>query len=278
MIVKTQAELDAALANPRVSLIEIRSERGFWLHLSSSGSATVSASGSATVTAYDSATVTAYGSATVSASGSATVSASGSATVTAYDSATVTAYGSATVSASGSATVTAYGSATVSAYGSASLHMWQRSKSTATPHVSVHLHSANATVDGGVIIDVTQVNATAENWLEHHGVEVTDGTTVLYKAVNDQWSTPRGFDYSPGAEPSAPDWRDNNDCGFGLHLSPRPIHAKYYHPDATRYVACRVNVADLRVIDDGGAAKAKVRSCVVLYEVDVDGERIEVKR
>lgn len=50
MIVRTQAELDAALESS-ATYIEIRSERGVWLRLSQSGSATVWASGSATVRA-----------------------------------------------------------------------------------------------------------------------------------------------------------------------------------------------------------------------------------
>ncbi len=57
--VTTQDQLDTALAGDYDTII-IDSERGVWL--------TVSASGSATVRAYDSATVRAYGSATVDAS------------------------------------------------------------------------------------------------------------------------------------------------------------------------------------------------------------------
>ena len=77
-IVKTQQELDAALADGKAVII-IDSPRGVWLTVSDS--ATVGASGSATVRASGSATVRAWGSATVEASGSATVEASDSATV-----------------------------------------------------------------------------------------------------------------------------------------------------------------------------------------------------
>ena len=55
--VRTQTELDEALADPDVSLVEIRSERGVWLIVTALGSATVTALGSATVRAYGSATV-----------------------------------------------------------------------------------------------------------------------------------------------------------------------------------------------------------------------------
>ena len=239
------------------------------------GSATVRASGSATVTAYGSATVRAYGSATVTASGSATVTAydsatvtaSGSATVTAYDSATVTAYHSATVRASGSATVTAYNSATVTASGSATVR--------ASSHVAVHVHSGYATISGGVLIDHPIANLTdPAMWCAYHGVTVTDGIATLHKAVNDNWTTDRGTDYSPGATPEAPDWRDNHDCGNGLHFSPWPWQAQQYHSGATKFVAVGVALADLRPIL-GGTPKCKAPAVIVACrEVTIDGEPI----
>ena len=216
-------------------LIEIRSPAGVWL--------TVMATGSSTVTATDSSTVTAYG----------------SSTVTAYGSSTVRAYSSSTVTATDSSTVRAYGSSTV----------------TASPCVAVHLHSGLATIDGGVVIDVTTVNYTAEKWCAHHGVEVTDGIATVYKAVSDQWTTPRGADYTPGSTPEATDWADNAECGQGLHFGPTPAHALAYLPDATRFVAVGVELATLRPIP-GGIAKCKapkvVRACV---EVDLDGNEVE---
>ena len=57
----------------------------------------------------------------------------------------------------GSATVTACDSATV----------------TATPCVAVHLHSATATVSGGVVIDVSKPITDPRDWSEHHGVRVS---------------------------------------------------------------------------------------------------------
>ena len=55
-----------------------------------------------------------------------------------------------TVMATGSSTVTATDSSTVRAYGSSTV--------TASPCVAVHLHSGLATIDGGVVIDVTTVS------------------------------------------------------------------------------------------------------------------------
>ncbi len=246
------------------------------------GSATVQAYGSATVQAYDSATVRAYGSATVQASGSATVEASGSATVQAYGSATVQAYGSATVQAYGSATVQAYDSATVQAYdsatvrayGSATVRAYGSATVTATPHVAVHLHSARATVTGGVVIDLTRLDLTdPRTWCEHHGVDITaGGEALLYKAVGPDLRA--GEDYIPtvyeiGATVEATDWRDDHRCGGGLHVSPRPAQARRYrHGTDARYLRVAAPLADIRPIS---ADKCKTRQVRVLAEVDAFG-------
>ncbi len=257
-VVKTQAQLDAAL-KAGDDWIEIRSEPGVWLEVRATGSSTVTATGSSTVRA----------------TGSSTVRATGSSTVTAYDSSTVTAYDSSTVRATGSSTVRATGSSTVTAYDSSTVTAYDSSTVTATPRVAVHLHRSTVHVSGGTVIDHTDLREMdAAAWCEYHGVDVQKGVATLYKAVNDAWTTSRGFDYSPGATPSAPDWLDNTECGGGLHFSPTPTQALAYFDGATRFVAVGVQVADLRQIP-GGVAKAKaprvVRACVA---VDIDGNEV----
>ena len=198
-------------------------------------------------------------------------------TVIAYDSATVRAYGSATVRAYDSATVRAYGSATVTAYGSATVRASGSATVTATPKVAVHLHSANVTATGGVIIDVSKPLTSPADWCDYHGVKVSKaGVATVYKAVDDTYQSGYGFDYTPGTKPVAPDWRDNNECGEGLHFSPSPTQALAYHnADTVRFLAVGVKVDDLRPIP-GGTAKCKaprvVRACV---EVDIDGNPIK---
>jgi hypothetical protein len=195
--------------------------------------------------------------------------------VTAYGSSTVTAYGSSTVTAYGSSTVRAYGSSTVTAYGSSTVRAYDSSTVTASPKVAVHLHRSTVHVSGGVVIDHTGVpSMDAKAWCEYHGVEVKRGIATLYKAVNDEWTTSYGFDYSPGAKPSAPDWRDDNDCGGGLHFCPTPSHALAYNREATKFLAVGVRVSEMRQIP-GSTAKAKaprvVRACV---EVDINGDEV----
>ncbi len=257
--VTTQQELDAALADKTVDWIDIRSPRGVWIEVRASDSATVRASGSATVRAYGSATVRAYDSATVHASGSATVRASGSATVRASDSATVRASDSATVHASDSATVSASDSATVHASDSATVH--------ASAHTAVHLHSGRARVEGGVLIDHTAVESDPVMWCSYHGVDVTDGAATVYKAVRANLHSAHGFAYPIGETVECDDWSDDDECGHGLHFSPSPSQALTYDWGATRFLECRVQLADLRPLT-GGTAKMKCPRAVVVREVD----------
>ena len=259
--VRTQKEFDQAVADG-VKWIDIKSERGVWIEVTARDSSTVTARDSSTVRACGSSTVAAYDSSTVAAYDSSTVRAYDSSTVTAYDSSTVTAYDSSTVTARDSSTVTAYDSSTVWAYDSG---------------VAVHLHSGAAKVDGGVVIDhTTERDMTPAQWCDYHGVKVEGGIAYVYKAVDGEWTTDRGFDYSPGATPKAPDWRDDRECGHGLHFSPSPAQALAYHCEASRFVRVGVSLDTLRPIY-GGTAKCKAPRVVVPC-VEVDAHMNEIER
>jgi hypothetical protein len=247
------------------------------------GQSTVRAYGQSTVTAYDQSTVTAYGQSTVTAYGQSTVTAYGQSTVRAYGQSTVTAYGQSTVRAYDQSTVRAYDQSTVTAYGQSTVRAYDQStvraddQSTVTAGkgVAVHLHSASVNLSGGVVLDHTKLaDLTAKEWCDYYGVEVKRGIATLFKAVNNKWTTSRGFDYSPGSKPSCGDFNDTDSCGGGLHFGPTPWHAKAYFYEATKFVAVGVRVSELRPISDG-TAKAKaprvVRACV---EVDIDGNVI----
>jgi len=281
--VRTQAELDQALAEGRPRIV-IDSPAGMWLTLDGEGSARVEAGGSARVVARQSAHVEAGGSARVvawesahvEARGSAHVKARGSAHVVARQSAHVEAGGSAHVEARGSAHVEAWGSAHVVAWGSAHVEAWESAHVEAGTHVAVHLHSRRVYLTGGVVIDMTDLDQTdPRTWCDVNRVPVdSDGTVTLYKALGADLVAGHGFrptQYMLGSTVTAKDWRDDHNCGGGLHLSPSPSCARRYLPDATRYVAVRVALADLRPIP-GGAPKAKVRQCLVVREVDLYGQ------
>ncbi len=174
--------------------------------------------------------------------------------------------------------VTAYDSSTVTAYGSSTVRAYGSSTVTATSYVAVHLHDVTVHLTGGVVIDHTKVELfDAEEWCAYHGVSVENGIATVYKAVNDQWTTSRGFDYSPGALPSCTDFRDDASCGGGLHFGPTPTHALAYFREATKFVAVGVEVSALRpIVDRGATAKCKapkvVRACA---EVTIDGDLAE---
>lgn len=323
-IVRTQDELDAALADDAAYLIRIetQSDERLLLSVASSqysasveayGSGTVEVFNSAIIKAFDSVTVLAYNYANVQAYHSATVKAHGHTTINAYDTARVTADDTSTVRAYESsnvlvydfavveafdssdawafkdsivraydrATVRASGRATVEASGSSTVRASGRATVRATPHVAVYLNDTTVTVTGGVPIDVTGFgffyddnNVSAEAWCEHYGVEVTNGTAILYKAVHDNYCTVRGiqWQYKPGTTVTADDYDDTRSCGGGLHLCSKPWQSGRYLDTATRYVAVRVNLDDLIPLGD----KCKVRSCEVLYEVDVDGNKFKL--
>ena len=158
-------------------------------------------------------------------------------------------------------------------------HVYDEAKVTAAPHTSVHLHSKQATVKGGVLIDVSDLDLKdTKTWIDHGGVErVGRSSVILYKAVDANLRSARGHAYPIGEVVTCPDWTDTNDCGGGLHLSPSPAEARYYFDDATRFLRCEVAVKELRPIPGSGAAKAKARVVKVLGEVDRWGDPVAAK-
>ncbi len=275
-VVTSQAEFDAALTDDMIDTIHIDAPKTVELRIDSNNGKWVTVRGSSTVGAvYGEATVGAvYGEATVGAvSGQATVGA-------VYGEATVgEVYGRATVDAvSGQATVReVYGQATVRAvYGESAIRVYQHAKiENAAKYATIYLHSTTATVNGGHIIDLTQLDLTVPaSWADYQDVQVTDGKARLYKALPGDLTTGPNHGkppvvWTPGSTVEASDWVDNNSCGGGLHLSPTPTQAKYYRREAARYVEVEADLSEIRpIIDDPGGPKCKVRRARVVREVD----------
>jgi len=131
-------------------------------------------------------------------------------------------------------------------------------------------------ISGGVIIEVPDpATLTPADWCGYYGIAVARGAAVLYKAVDDDYSTNQartaGIFYKPGLKVTAPDWQPTAECGDGLHVSPRPFMARNYNKAATRYVAVKCKLADLVVIDN----KAKVSALTVVSECDVHGNEVK---
>jgi hypothetical protein len=281
-VITNQTELDAALADAEVHRIEIRSERGVWLQLRPQRDVSVVAWGSSSVVARDSSSVVAWGSSSVEAWGSSSVVARDSSSVVAWDSSSVVARDSSSVVARDSSSVEAWDSSSVEAWdsssvvarGAAGVHARRRSTVKAGAQTAVWLHEATATVEGGHLIDLTQIDLNdVETWLAHHGVTVTDGRAMLYKAVDGHLVAGHGHrptTYTVGTDVEVPDWRDNHNCGHGLHVSPHPMMARDYYPGATRFLRCSVDVADIRVIDGDGGSTPKCKAPRLRVEAEVD--------
>ena len=143
-----------------------------------------------------------------------------------------------------------------------------------TENVSV-LIEGKAKVEGGKQTFVQRQTPT--EWCDYYGVKHTDGIAIVYKAVDSSYVSPKGGNYKPGTIPMAPDWDGGKkECGGGLHFSPCPAMARAFNPNATRYLACPVALADIAVHPDGDyPEKIKARGCCApVYEVDEDGETI----
>mgnify|MGYP000219832752 FL=1 len=251
--VTTQTELDAAL-DAKEDLIYIESPSGVWL----------------TVTKTDSSSVEAWGSSRVVARGSSRV--------VARDSSRVVARESSSVVARDSSSVVARESSRVEARDSSSVEAWESSRVVACSCVAVHLHSAKATVQGGVVIDITALDLTdPATWLDYRGVKVTDGKALLYKAVDSDLCAGQAYmktTYQIGEVVTAADWEATKRCGQGLHFGVSPMAAAgYFNGDGEpRFLAVEVDAAGVVPLDD----KCKAQSCTVLREVDRWGDPVEV--
>ena len=244
------------------------------------GSATITASGSSAVIACDSSAVTAFNSSAVTAFNSSTVTARDSSTVTARDSSTVWAFNSAMVAACGSSTVTARDSAMVAARDSSTVNASDSSTVTAASTVSIHKTNDLTNITGGVVIDHTTTDATTPTrWATENGASVSGGEVKLYKALPDNLASGllygRPTVWAVGEEVTCDDWRADDKCGGGLHLSPTPGHARHYldYETRPRFLEC-VAPIDTIIPLHGDVAKCKAPRVRVVREVDMMGRPV----
>ncbi|MCU1494917.1 MAG: hypothetical protein JWO62_2681, partial [Acidimicrobiaceae bacterium] len=242
----------------------------------------VVARGSSHVVARGSSHVVARGSSHVVARGSSHVVARESSHVEAWGSSHVEAWGSSHVVARESSHVVARESSHVEARESSQTQLFGGATSEAKGAFCVTtVHGKRAQAIGGVIVAVPDID-TPELFIEWFGIETKKvrGKLVayLYKAVNDQYNSGYGANYSPGTTLEAMDWDGGkNKCGGGLHLSPSPRHAQRYASEATKFLRCPVLVSEIGVIhEDGVSDKVKVKRVIApgCVEVDVDGNAV----
>jgi len=186
---------------------------------------------------------------------------SGSASVRALDSASVT--------ASGSASVTAWGSASVRASGSASVR--------ASKYVAITKHGKNVRAIGGVQIDYLPPQNLLE-WFEEYDLHPVDGVVILYKAVDSDFKSERGGDYTPGNTSECDHWDTSVECGGGLHFCGTVHHALGMYASAKRFCGCPVAVDSIAHWPNGDYPQ-KVKAPRVVapgcFEVDIDGKPVK---
>jgi hypothetical protein len=175
---------------------------------------------------------------------------------------------------SGSAQVTAYDSAQVRVSGSAQVTASKCVAVTVTPS---RYDGRTPKVTGGVVINVPKIK-TVEEWCEYHGVKVSRGNAILFKAVDNDLRSYYGFEYPIGKRVEAPDWDGGvQECGGGLHFSPQAHATRKFasEQEAPKLLACRVRLVDIVIHPDGSyPQKCKAKGCTPLHEVDEDGVKL----
>ena len=200
-------------------------------------------------------------------------------TQTELDAALETAPADSVIVCVGNAWFEARGSAHVEARGSAHVEAWGSAHVVASRYVSVHQHSDQTSIAGGVVIEIPPITTVAA-WCEYYGAPpIIDGVVILYKAVSDAYLSGHDFAYVPGTTPEAPDWDGGTtECGGGLHFCASPCDALWFFREATKFVACPVRVEDL-VVHHPATYPSKVKARRVsapIIEVDRTGQPILV--
>jgi len=199
----------------------------------------------------------------------------GKESATLWDQASATLWGqaSATLWDQASATLGDQASATLRDHASATLR--DHASATLGPCAVAWLRSPHATAKGGTVITPP---ATAEEWVQRAGLDVVDGTVTLFKAVDDDFVSSRGFKYQPGTTPEAHDFDAEIECGAGLHFAASPTECLSFHR-GPRFVGCPVAVGEI-VVHQWGRFPWKVKAprCAgPVWECDKDGNPVEEK-
>jgi hypothetical protein len=201
--------------------------------------------------------------------------------VVAWDNSSVEAWDNSSVEAWGNSSVEAWGNSSVVAWGLTFIRWFSCLKIKASLQVIIaKVGDAKGKQSGGRVLPC-KLPQTANEWCEFYGVEVTEGIAILFKAVDDDYSTSyarqRNIFYAPGNMPTAPDWDGGKqECGGGLHFSPALQMALSFNSNAKKFVACPVKLEDI-VVHPNGQYPEKVKAkgcCAPVWEVNRKGERL----
>ncbi len=228
----------------------------------------VEAMGSSHVVARDSSHVVAWDSSHVVARDSSHVVARDSSHVVAWDSSHVEARDSSHVVARDSSHVVAWDSSHVVAWDSSHVEAY-------SPYTAIVKKSSMSKIKGGNIIGDKIIPA--RQWLEKCGVEVKRGYAILFKSVEQDFTTKNKISFKPRTKHEAPDWNPNfkEECGAGIHYCPTVEQCKRFR-DKGVYVACRVKVSDMADLPAFAVYPDKIRAKggYALYRVNDNGEKI----
>ncbi len=182
------------------------------------------------------------------------------------------------------------GNAHADLWGNAHAVAFGHNKIKATKLAIIMRHNPAAKIVGGRILEMPRPES-GQEWCEFYGVTIRKGgsfskglkgqdVAILFKALGEDYVSSREMAYPPGTAPMAPDWDGGEaECGGGLHFSPHPKMAREFNTAAAHYVACPVLVSEIVFHPDGSMPeKVKApRCCGPVWEVNLNGERIEVK-
>ena len=132
-------------------------------------------------------------------------------------------------------------------------------------------------IPGAVILKAPPPTNTTKEWCDYWGVEVKRGWATVYKAVNDELRS--GYDclYPIGKTVKCADWKEgHSECGYGLHFCADPEISHGYFDGATRFLECKIKVANSVVVNPGAFSdKIKAPAAKVVREVTRNRQPVE---
>mgnify|MGYP001606998505 FL=1 len=160
------------------------------------------------------------------------------------------------------------------------LSVWGKVIAKVSSEVGVFIHGELAQVTG---VRQTRIKLkTSKEWCEYYGVEIKKGVAILFKAVDEDFSTsnarPKGIFYKPGDKPVAPDWDGGRaECGGGLHASCYPTAALHFNSAAKKFIALPVRLTDFKPFPNAQYPdKVKFQTVAgPVWECDKEGKSIK---
>ena len=172
--------------------------------------------------------------------------------------------------------VVARGQSHVEARGQSHVEAGEQSHVVAiSPYVSILAESKDTLLTGGYILGNKVL--TAKEWLSACNVTIKSGKVILYKRIDEDWTSQKGVSYTIGGITTAPDWdvTSKDECGKGLHFCPTPAQTNIFRENGI-YIACEVFVKDIASLPAFAECpdKIRARACKVLYQVDENGNKL----